>query len=329
MKTDRELGAARIMESLSAVSEELLERCETAGRAAAPKEGKKYRYVYRYALACAACLCLIAVGTAYYALNLRKGGAADGSPQLSGGAGGAGLMNGMSAPEDAPMDGQEAMETAPAEGEGMPAGEAVADVDQMEEIYSMMLAKEPEWLDVGSLAALPGEAETEDRQKEEDSPVNLESIRTETVTQIETDAGTEADAWAKAARQAAVTRVEAARVPEGYSLMQADSDGAAAEPGNAEAMGSSLVRGWSNGEYSLWVRITQTGLTPDMRFEAAPPVYSVQEAWKESIPDAGADGYTRFALLYEDGMLAEYCGCLDSGEIVTLMESLAAQDPAR
>lgn len=323
MKTDRERGAVRIMESLSAVSEELLERCEKTGKAETPQEGKKYRYVYRYALACAACLCLIVVGTAYYGLNLRKGGASSGSPELSGGADGAAQMNGMNAPEAAPMEDQEAADMAPAAGEGMSAGGAAEDVDPIEELCGVRLAREPEWLDVSRLAALPGDAETEGERKESgDSSTNQNRQDTAQMETVET-------APREASAQAAVIRVEAARVPEGYSLMQAVSDGAVAELENEETMESSLVRRWSNGEYSLWVRMTQTDLTADMRFEAEPPVYSVQEAWKESIPDAGADGYIRFALLYEDGMLAEYCGCLDSGEIVMLMESLAPQDPVR
>ena len=92
------------------------------------------------------------------------------------------------------------------------------------------------------------------------------------------------------------------------------------EAGSGEQ--DSLLYEWSDGEQSLWLRITQTDLTVDLRFDAKPPVYTVQEDWRELIPDAGADGYVQFALLYDNGMLAEYCGALDREEIIRLMESL-------
>ena len=40
------------------------------------------------------------------------------------------------------------------------------------------------------------------------------------------------------------------------------------------------------------------------------------------LPDAGDNGVVRFALLYENGMLAEYYGVLEKDEIVMLLESL-------
>lgn len=309
MRTDKELGAVRIMESLSGISEELLERCERAGNAAEPKKGKTHRYVYRYALACAACLCLIVAGTAYYSLShIRMGGSGNASPKLSDGTTGSGLMNGGTSP----MDEAEVMEMAPAE--DMLADEGQGSVNQAEGLCGNVESDtEPEWLDVSSLAVLPGNLEEGAPGKENENLFSVDS-----------DAVQEAVDLMKAA-----IRAEAARVPEGYSLVQADSRETVRESEKAEGMGSVLMYRWSNGECSLWLKITQTSLTADMRFDAKPPVYSVQEGWQELIPDAGADGYIQFALLYEDGALVEYCGCLDSEETIILMESLAAQSPVR
>ncbi len=103
----------------------------------------------------------------------------------------------------------------------------------------------------------------------------------------------------------------AAAVPAGYDLIRAEG---------------SLYYEWSDGEHSLWLKLTETELTADLRFDAEPPVYTVQQEWKELIPSTDGSGYLQFALLYENGMLAEYCGALERDEVILLMESLAEID---
>ncbi len=86
MKTDKESGAIRLMEALSAASEELLERSEKAGRA--EPGGKKagiILFVQKYAKACAACLCLAVLGAAYFGISqMRMGSAGDANTKNAG-----------------------------------------------------------------------------------------------------------------------------------------------------------------------------------------------------------------------------------------------------
>lgn len=298
MRTEKEHGAIRIMESMSAVSEELLERCEKAGPEKKLRKGKVRRYVYRYALACAACLCLIVAGTAYYRQGFKNS-------EMSGSGGD---MNNMGAAQDV-WDGAAPGDTFPEEGAENAENQSAGNIQAAErntagDPFQENYALEPQWMDVNRLAALPAETE--------------QDSESENLAKQETDASIPETASRKPDLK---SRAEAAEVPEGYSLVQSEGE----EPDSADT----LVCSWSNGEYSLWLRITQTSLTADMQFETAPPVYSVRQEWQELIPDAGADGYVRFALLYEDGILAEYCGKLDMEEIITLMESFAVQSPAR
>lgn len=286
MKTDKELGAIRVMEALSAVDEELLER---SGKTAAESKNKMTvrRFVQRYAVACAACFCLMVLGAAYFGMRQMRMGSAENSKGMSMNSGGAGNDSGLRNEELQNALPQEVPEYA-AEGY---AGDSIYD-------YGTSAPMEPEWLDVEHLAALPAAEREQEAVKENDRG----NDRVESANKSSDSDG--------AVMQSAPKAV----VPERYSPVEP-------EAGNGEQ--DSLLYEWSDGEQSLWLRITQTNLTVDLRFDAEPPVYTVQEEWKELIPDAGADGYIRFALLYENGMLAEYCGTLEQEEIISLMESLA------
>ena len=103
-----------------------------------------------------------------------------------------------------------------------------------------------------------------------------------------------------------------AQVPDRYSYI---------EETLSEDGGSRTVE-WSDGEHALWLRFTQTELTTDMRFDAEPPVYTVEEDWRELIAEKKAGERQQLALLYEDGMLVEYSGCLTKEELIALLESL-------
>ena len=59
-----------------------------------------------------------------------------------------------------------------------------------------------------------------------------------------------------------------------------------------------------------------------MRFDAEPPVYTVEEDWRELITKRQAGERQQLALLYEDGLLVEYSGSLTKEELITLLESL-------
>ncbi len=304
MSTEKELGAIRVMEALSAVDGELLERSEKAGAAvsgenkkAVPKGNRRRGYVYRYAMACAACLCLIVAGTVYYTLSHVRPGSTG-----NGGAGKKAAENEFCAAEDMPQ----AAEAEGGESDGQTAG-GYGDLQ--------FSGHEPEWLDISRLAVLPetygiGEgksgtenvpAEKASDELQKEQAENLQEIRE---VERQQDSGVSRDPGADAV------------VPAGYILEKT-------EPGREEPGGQeSCLYKWTDGDLVLWLKITWTELTADMRFEADPPVCTVRQEWAEMLPDAGENGIVRFALLYENGMLAEYCGVLEKDETVRLLESL-------
>lgn len=309
MKTDKELGALRVMEALSTVDEELLERCEESGAHAAGgnKKASIHRFVQRYAKACAACLCLAVLGAAYLCMSrmhmvgnksgeqntdMNGGGAADYSGQMAG-----------KTENAAPMDMAEN-------------GKAEAPVAEAAEGFSLNYEQpaesEPEWLDVDSLMAQQYDSarqETTDGGEAKEHPM---SSRFESAQEPQAS-----DSDPEKYIQAKDILAAGADVPESYSPVWTENENA-----NPERQ-DSLLYEWSDGEHNLWLRITQTELTADMRINAEFPVYTVQEEWRDLIPDAGADGYVQFALLYENGVLVEYRGVLEREEIIRLMESLA------
>lgn len=314
MRTDKELGAIRMMDALSAVDAELLERCEEAGAAASgenrkavPKGRRGRRFIYRYAAACAACLCLIIAGAAYYGLShLRMGSSIDGFSGKSAENNGFGTMDNMA-------EGQEAAPMEAADSEGGAAGSVSKELQPA--------AREPDWMDINGLAALSDicDLDKETGGTENDAGEDaLEAMRKETAQNPAEDPETEeAKSSGVPLHQEMLSEPGAdAVVPEGYSLVRAELG--TEEPGGQE----SWLYEWSDGEHSLWLKITRTELTADLRFNTQPPVYTVQEEWTELLPDAGENGIVRFALLYENGMLAEYCGVLEQDEIIRLMESL-------
>lgn len=311
MKTDRESGALRIMEALSAVDGELLERSgrniadsgavrgmASKGGAADRRHSGLYRFTRRYAGLCAACLLLAIAGTAYYGVSRIHMGSAES------GMSGAGARDITVDMEAAPGEEMAAPEQplSIAEAEGAEKGTALNGEGMAEMSTDGFSAgwAEPIWLEPDGLKPLAGEPE----------------------------AAIEFQRKGSAVQQSAVLRREdfeaRAEVPAGYSAVRPQEEDLTAQKMQDSGQEDSLLLQWSGGEGGLWLRLTRTELTPDLRFDSQPPVYTVQEEWRELIPDAGPDGYARFALLYEDGLLAEYCGPLEREEAIALMESLAS-----
>lgn len=294
MKTDKESGAIRLMEALGAVSEELLERSEKAG--SAESGGKKAGirlFVQKYAKACAACLCLAVLGAAYFGISQMRMGFAGGADTKSAGSGDG--YNGSAAKtEEMVQEGmaQEGIENqAPMQIPNQ--AEDVGLSDGAEPVFA-----EPVWLDVESLQEIATANKAEAGRQEADS----QDVRRQ---EMEAE-NTPTENFIKENASAAVPAV-----PAGYDLIRAEG---------------SLYYEWSDGEHGLWLKLTRTELTADLRFDVEPPVYTVQQDWKELIPPADGSEYLQFALLYENGMLAEYCGALEQDEIVLLMESLSEID---
>lgn len=290
MRTEKEPGAMRVMEALSAVDQELLERSGKRAGETGHKTGLR-RFMQRYGAACAAGLCLMLLGAAYFgATRIHKNSALEDSrsTDMCGGAG-----NEVFEAEEAGMeeaeDGFQALDSvgaAPAEKSEDTGEDMKGDAPSAAEASAL---SEPEWLDTESLG----------------DPANR----------------TEADEWAEQQAPAVAQRQPETvgadvEVPEGYSP---------ADTSPRDGGQGSLVYEWRDGEHSLWLRLTPTDLTADMRFELDPPLCTVQEEWRDLIPEAGADGYVQFALLYDGGMLAEYRGALEREELVRLLEALGAR----
>lgn len=308
MKTDKESGAIRLMEALSAASEELLERSEKAGAVKSSKKNTGTRFfVQKYAKACAACICLAVLGAAYFGVSHMRMGSAGEAGMKSGGAG-----------DDYNNEGR--IEEMMSEGVANQEPELADDGGTVFDGAASAFA-EPEWLDVDGLEAMAeadglasGKAESggteEVRQEAETLPQenhSKENASSGAAEGSEPEAAVEkAPSLEDALTVEALTAVAA--VPAGYGLIKAEGG---------------LYCEWSDGEHSLWLKLTRTELTTDLRFCAEPPVYTVEEEWEELIPPADGNEYLQFALLYENGILAEYCGALEREEIIILMESLS------
>ncbi len=295
MKTDKESGAIRLMEAFGAASEELLERSEKAGR---PESGGKKAgirlFVQKYAKACAACLCLVVLGAAYFGISQMRMGSAGKADTKSAGSGDG--YNGSAAKTEEIAQEEIAQE-------GIENQAPMQIPDQAEDLGLSDGAEpvfaEPVWLDVESLqeiaaAANKAEADGQEAVSQEVRRQDVEAENTPTENFIKQNASAAVPA-----------------VPAGYDLIRVEG---------------SLYYEWSDGEHGLWLKLTRTELTADLRFDVEPPVYTVQQDWKELLPPAGGSEYLQFALLYENGMLAEYCGALEQDEIALLMESLLEID---
>lgn len=305
MSTDKEQKAFRVMEALSAADEELLERCERSGVVTDKEEkgnrGKIYLFVRRHGRGCAACMCLLLIGVAYFGLTQTRGEMFGGSGDNSGN---------MMPPANAL---QEEQETEHAEGGiEFPAEEGYNAGEPMEEAAGEAYPQEaPEWLDVDQLAGSSAVTVQNPLATELQNPL---------VTEAE-EASTDGSGITPGSQQERMVEKEKkiaseARVPEDYSSVIKE------ESGDEGSETDGLLFEWSDGAHTLWLKMTQTELTADMRFDTAPPVYTVQEEWRDLIPQADEEGLVQFALLREDGVLVEYRGALAREEIIALLESV-------
>lgn len=287
--------AMKLMQALSGVDEELLERSGER------KTGHKIvRFMNRYGKGCAACLCLIVAGAAFFSMrgvktdntaesimemapglqaNMTAGGTEDGA---------AGEAEELECVETAKDELAETMNS------GMDAGEA------------------PAWLDIEELVQQAEHSAEQDETEKYSGAQNNGALETE---KAEGTAGVEStteDIQQNATEELRQSRKAEPLVPDSYSYIEE----------TLSENGESRTVEWSDGEHGLWLRFTQTELTTDVCFEAEPPVYTVAEAWRELITEKEDGERQQLALLYEDGLLVEYCGYLTSEELIVLFESL-------
>lgn len=318
MSTWKEEGALRIMEALSGVDEELLERCEQPEAVKRKKttkmsgKNKIYRFMRRYGKVCAACICLAVLGGAYGVSALRMG---------SSGAN----MQGFEKSGDAlPEAGEQAeaieIETAGEEEKYVETEEGTAEAGTTEAARGY---GEPCWLDIDMLVerALYGANFAERIENSPQSQLSsvLESEKTDAqdteqvIKEMENSASASGAeiSWEDVYSVEGLGNYVPVEWPEGYIPL-------AAEQSTGKDMRNNLLLTWTNQEHTLWLNLTETELNKDMLQESEEAVFAVEEDWQSKLPEPEADGSIQFALLYEDGVLAEYKGWLTVSEILEL-----------
>lgn len=339
MKTKHnEERALRIMEALSGVDEELLERCQGAGveraadpgvetasdRTAGPSVGTVInRFVWRHGRACAACLCLVILGAVFWGMErqvLKPYGSKDMSADSAAEydmsiAGGVEPATGMPA-GDAEEAGAEGTESAVEMQPSLPGEEKIlADVAE---------AMEPQWIDMQRYMKTEAEkhSETTDYRDSSAMPeiIQKESLEAE---RQEASSGTENGvmeskeeiSWEQACSLEDVGAYIPDRIPAGYESISVRCNNAGEERNRVTLL-------WNNGEKNLWLNITETDWPADIRIDSEPPVFTVEEDWKNLLPKPDEDGGIQFGLLFEDGVLVEYQGCLTEDEVFELFDSI-------
>lgn len=287
--------AMKLMQALSGVDEELLERSEER------KTGHKIvRFMNRYGKGCAACLCLIVAGAAFFSMRgVKTDNTTESIMEMA-----PGLQANMTAGGTEDGAAGEAAELECAE---------TAKDELTETMNSDMDAGEaPAWLDIEELVQQAKHSAEQDETEKYSGVQNNGALETEKAEGIAGVESTTEDIQQNATEELRQSRKVAPLVPDSYSYIEE----------TLSENGESRTVEWSDGEHGLWLRFTQTELTTDVCFDAEPPVYTVEEDWRELITEKEAGERQRLALLYEDGMLVEYSGYLTSEELIALFESL-------
>lgn len=267
--------AFRLMQALSGVDEELLERSE--------EENRKhwtgiYYFMGKYGKTCAAVFCIVTLGAALWA---RETIGLHSDDKMAGGA--------VEHVAEQLTEGV-AEEAAIAE-TGI---EDAAKEETPQEAYQTgMMAdkdtgtwKEPQWTAEKKEMLVSEEAEKSNGAAEHAGMISLEEAYA--IQNLGKYIPTE--------------------LPEGYAFQYASDNG-------MKGMQNGVTLLWCNGESELWLHITQTDMSVEMRFDAAPPIFTVEEEWESLLPEKDEDGGQQFGILHEDGVLVEYCGCLSEEEL--------------
>lgn len=289
-KLEREEEALRIMEALSGVDEDLLARSEGLDGAAGAKQGqpgrggKVLRFMNRHGRAMAACLCLALLGAAYLTLELRLGSEKNDGAKRSGGAYCEDDVNGepqfFLQAQCGETEGEAERKTADlAEGEGQADGwngEGAMTDGEVSGIH----AEDDKQFAVSPEMTQDGVANSEDF-----FPAQVPQEPEEHVLSLE-------EARAVEALGAYVPE----ELPEGCKFV-----GAVYEEKDS---GSSLVLTWTDGQQPLRLTLSRTS------FAEPEGAYPADTAWEEVFWQPEKDGKLQFAVLYGDGVLAEYEGYL-------------------
>lgn len=298
-RPEREENALRIMRALSGVDEELLARSEGMDGAAETKEKKQggnrkiVRFMNRHGRALAACLCLAVLGAAYLVVEFRQ----ENERNDGTGSDGALYIQGIRTNEAEVQDKTNAVYEDREEAEGM-------SPDEMWDADDLMPDNHTD--DVGA-------AETASDQQKQNDALNEQTQTANPRPQQELSLG---EAKAREALGAHVPET----IPEGCDFVKATYE--------SPASGSRLVLTWSDGQHLFRVRLSQTLFAEpeEAAAETDIAVYSAAGDWEETFWQPEKSGRLQFAILYEDGVLAEYEGYLGKEDILKMFDKWSAEE---
>lgn len=295
-RMERKEEALRIMEALSGVDQDLLARSEGLDGVAGTKqgqgrEGKVLRFMNRHGRAMAACLCLAVLGAAYLMLELRLGNEMNDSAEKSGGAHCEDDVNNepkffLQAQERETEGEAERSAAELAEGECQADGWNGEDAMTDGEVNGIH-AEDDKQFAVSPEMTQDGVANSEDF-----FPAQVPQEPEEHVLSLE---------------EARAVEALGAYVPE---ALPDDCKFVGAVYEEKES-GSRLVLTWTDGRQPIRLALSQTPFAePEEAEGAGRAVYPADAAWEDVFWQPERDGKLQFAVLYGDGVLAEYEGCL-------------------
>lgn len=292
-RPEREENAFRIMRALSGVDVELLARSEGMDAAAEAKEKKQggnrkiVSFVNRHGRALAACLCLAVLGAAYFALEFRRE-----NETKDGSGGGASYIKDLAMNE---------AETQGKQDQAYEDGEEANDMapGEMWDAEGSVVGEQTNGL--GDTAA--------DQHK--DGLCEMQAARPTSQQELSLEEARECETLG-----AYVPKT----IPAGYDFVKAVYE--------KQAFGSRLVLTWSDGGHLFQVKLSETlfAKPEEAAAETDIAVYSAVGDWEKTFWQPEKSGRLWFAVLYKDGVLAEYDGYLEKEDILKMFDKWPAEE---
>lgn len=293
-RPEREENAFRIMRALSGVDAELLARSEGMDGAAETKEKKQggsrkiVSFVNRHGRALAACLCLAVLGAAYFALEFRR----ENEAKDEAGRGEAFYIKNPAMNE--------------AETQGRP-NQAYGDGEEAND-----MAPGEMWDAEGSVVGeqTNGLGDTAADQHK-DGLCEMQAARPGSQQELSLEEARECETLG-----AYVPKT----IPAGYDFVKAVYE--------KQAFGSRLVLTWSDGGHLFQVKLSETLFVKpeEAAAETDIAVYSAAGDWEKTFWQPEKSGRLWFAVLYKDGVLAEYDGYLEKEDILKMFDKWPAEE---
>lgn len=285
MKDDeRKEASFRLMQALSGVDEELLEKSEKQEN----RSRSVRRMAGRWGYAFAACLTLAVAGTSVYCVN-RFGNEKIGSMESAvnfamDAKSGDGVEpeEAAEARQDIAMDGITNAAASTADTAGEQGGEATTGGKDTAQGNT----ETGEGIDAGAALYAQEAQLTQAQQLTGEQATELEGLGSHVPTYL----------------------------PADYSLKEAVY-------GKGTEGQDVLLLYFTDGQRGLLLRLEETEEGTDTLSAADYPVYSQTQDWQALLPQSDQDGQLRFGLLLEDGTLIGYQGALSAEELCRLLDS--------